>query len=154
MANRKRRGQGTNERHGRRSDILDRDDQRRPTEHAKPPPAGRRLRLGNQGWLGDGKTASATVTTTATRQLFGVALPSKPRLGALLSSDEWRVERRASDEVSSVMRLGLGTAGGGLGGVELHVVTGGARGWRFRTGIVPRRVNDGRKLDLDLAHIS
>jgi hypothetical protein len=55
------------------------------------------LRLDNQGWLGDGKTASVTVTTAATRQLVGVALPSKPRVGALLSSDDygWRVEPTA-----------------------------------------------------------
>jgi hypothetical protein len=58
---------------------------------------GRRLRLDNQGWLGDGKTASVTVTTAATRQLVGVALPFKPRVGALLSSDDYglSVERTA-----------------------------------------------------------
>jgi hypothetical protein len=58
---------------------------------------GRRLRLSNQGWLGDGNTASATETTAATRSLLGVALSSKPRLGALLSSDDFgsSVERTA-----------------------------------------------------------
>jgi hypothetical protein len=45
-------------------------------------------RLGNQGRRGDCKTASATVTATATERLLGVAPPSKPRLGALLSSDQ------------------------------------------------------------------
>jgi hypothetical protein len=59
-----------------------------PPGHAEPPPVGPVFAVGNQGWLGDGKTASATVTTAATRQLLGVALPSKPRLGALLSSDQ------------------------------------------------------------------
>jgi hypothetical protein len=51
--------------------------------------------LANQDWLGDGNTASATVTTAATRQPLGVPLPSKRRLGALLSSDDYgsRVER-------------------------------------------------------------
>jgi hypothetical protein len=85
MANRKRRGQGTDERHRRRWDILDRHDHK--AAHRDTPSLllwDRRLRLGNQGWLGDGKPASATVTTAATRQLLGVALPSKPRLGALL----------------------------------------------------------------------
>jgi hypothetical protein len=86
MANRKRRGQGTDERHGRRSDILDRHDHKAAHQDTSSPRLrGRRLRLGNQGWLGDGKTANATVTTAATRQMLGVALPSKPRLGALLS---------------------------------------------------------------------
>jgi hypothetical protein len=50
---------------------------------------GRRLRLGNQGRLGDGKTANATVITAATRQLLGVTPPFRPRLGALLSSDDY-----------------------------------------------------------------
>jgi hypothetical protein len=62
---------------------------RRPARTPSPLLWGRRLRLGNQGWLGDGKTASVTVTTAATRQLLGVALTSKPRLGALLSSDDF-----------------------------------------------------------------
>jgi hypothetical protein len=85
--NRKRCGQGTDERHGRHSDILDRHDHEGgPPGHAELPAVGRRLRLGNQGWLGDGNAASATVTTAATRQPLGVALQSKPRLGALLSS--------------------------------------------------------------------
>jgi hypothetical protein len=58
---------------------------------------GRRLRLGNQGRLRDSNTASATVTTAVTRQLLGVAPRSKPRLGALLSSDDYgsSVERTA-----------------------------------------------------------
>jgi hypothetical protein len=89
MANQKRRGQGTDERHGRHSDILDRHDHKAARRDTPSPLLwGRCLQFGNQGWLGDGKTASATVTTAATRQLLGVALPSKPRLGALLSSDQ------------------------------------------------------------------
>jgi hypothetical protein len=54
--------------------------------------------LANQGRLGDGNTASATPTTAATRQLLGVAPRSKPRLGALLSSDDFRlrVDRAAT----------------------------------------------------------
>jgi hypothetical protein len=58
---------------------------RRLTGTRRAPPVGQRLRLGNQGWAGDGEIASATVTTAATRQLLGVAPPSRPRLGALLS---------------------------------------------------------------------
>ena len=98
MANRKRRGQGTDERHGRRSDILDRHDHKAARQTRRAPPVEPALRLGNQGRLGDGKTASATVTMAATRQLVGVALPSKPRLGALLSSDDYgsSVERTAT----------------------------------------------------------
>jgi hypothetical protein len=76
-----------------------------PPGHAEPLLWGRRLRLGNQGWLGDGKIASATVTTAATRPLLGVALPSKPRLGALLSSDDFGVESRAGRWRSSVMAI-------------------------------------------------
>jgi hypothetical protein len=34
------------------------------------------------------RTSSIATTTAATRQLLGVALASKPRLGALLSSDQ------------------------------------------------------------------
>jgi hypothetical protein len=37
---------------------------------AEPPPLGPALRLGNQDRLGDGNTASATVTTSGTRQLL------------------------------------------------------------------------------------
>jgi hypothetical protein len=98
MANQKRRGQGTDERHRRRSDILDRHHHKAAHRDTPSPLLwGRRLRLGNQGWLGDGKTASTTVTTAATRQLLGVAPPSRPRLGALLSSDDYgsSVERTA-----------------------------------------------------------
>jgi hypothetical protein len=40
MANRKRRGQGTDERHGRRSDILDPTTTRRPTGTRRAPPVG------------------------------------------------------------------------------------------------------------------
>jgi hypothetical protein len=53
------------------------------------PSSGPALRLGNQDRLGDGNTASATVTTSVTRQLLGIAPPFKPRLGALLSSDDF-----------------------------------------------------------------
>jgi hypothetical protein len=78
---------GTDERHGRQSDILDRHDHRRPAGTRRAPCRGAGVcGLANQGWLGNGNTASATVTTAATRQPLGVALPSKPRLGALLSS--------------------------------------------------------------------
>ena len=68
-----------------------------PPGHAEPLLWGRCLRLGNQGRLRDGNTASATVTTAVTRQLLGVAPRSKPRLGALLSSDDYgsSVERTA-----------------------------------------------------------
>jgi hypothetical protein len=87
--NRKRCGQGTDERHGRHSDILDRHDHKAARRDTPSPLLwGRRLRLGNQGRLRDGNTASATVTTAVTRQLLGVAPRSKPRLGALLSSDD------------------------------------------------------------------
>jgi hypothetical protein len=68
MANQKRRGQGTDERHRRRSDILDRHHHMAAHRDTPSPLLwGRRLRLGNQGWLGDGKTASTTVTTAATK---------------------------------------------------------------------------------------
>jgi hypothetical protein len=65
---------------------------------AEPPPLGPALRLGNQDRLGDGNTASATVTTSVTRQLLGVALSPRLRLGALLSFEwfGWRVERSDS----------------------------------------------------------
>jgi hypothetical protein len=81
---------GTDERHGRHSDILDRHDHKAARRDTPSPLLwGRRLRLGNQGRLRDGNTASATVTTAVTRQLLGVAPRSKPRLGALLSSDDY-----------------------------------------------------------------
>jgi hypothetical protein len=77
---------GTDERHGRRSDSLDRQDHKAAHRDTPSPRLwGRRLQLGNPGWPGDSKIANATVTTAATRQLLGVAPPSKPRLGALLS---------------------------------------------------------------------
>jgi hypothetical protein len=98
VANRKRRGQGTDERYGRRSDSLDRHGHKAAHRHTPSPlPWGRRLQLGNQGWPGDGKIANATVTTAATRQLLGFAPPSKLRLGALLSSEDFgsSVERAA-----------------------------------------------------------
>jgi hypothetical protein len=87
---------GTDERHGRRSDSLDRQDHKAAHRDTPSPRLwGRRLQLGNQGWPGDSKIANATVTTAATRQLLGVAPPSKLRLGALLSSDDYgsRVDR-------------------------------------------------------------
>ena len=65
--NRKRRGQGTDERHSRHSDILDRHDHEDSRPGRRTPPLGPALRLGNQDRLGDGNTASATVTTAATR---------------------------------------------------------------------------------------
>ena len=81
---------GTDERHGRHSDIPDRHDHKAARRDTPSPLLwGRRLRLGNQGRLRDGNTASATVTTAVTRQLLGVVPRSKPRLGALLSSDDW-----------------------------------------------------------------
>jgi hypothetical protein len=93
--------------------------------------------------LGATATLRATVTTAATRQLRDVALPSERRLGALLSSDEFRVERRASGEASSVMaglecRSGVrrstavddrGVASGCMWGCRLWVDVAGA-GWR------------------------
>jgi hypothetical protein len=87
--NRKRRGQGTHEWHGRHSDIPDRHDHEDSLPGRRTPPLGPALRLGNQGRLGDGNTASATVTTSGTRQLLGIAPPFKPRLGALFSSDDF-----------------------------------------------------------------
>jgi hypothetical protein len=90
---------GTDERHGRHSDILDRHDHKAARRDTPSPLLwGRRLRLGNQGRLRDGNTSSATVTTAVTRQLLGVAPRSKPRLGALLSSDDYgsSVERTAT----------------------------------------------------------
>jgi hypothetical protein len=83
---------------------------RRPARTRQAPLWGRRLRLGNQGRPGDGKTASATITTTATRRLLAVAPPSKPRLGALPSCVgfgwyEWRAMGRRKAEVCGV-RLG------------------------------------------------
>ena len=98
MVNRKRRDrERTNGTEGVRISSIA-TTTRRPARKAEPLLWGRRLRLGNQGWLGDGKTASMTVTTTATRPLLGIALPSKPRLGALLSSDDCgsSVERTAT----------------------------------------------------------
>ena len=86
--NRKRRGQGTDERHSRHSDILDRHDHEDGLPGRQTPSSGPALRLGNQDRLGDGNTASATVTTSVTRQLLGIAPPFKPRLGALLSSNQ------------------------------------------------------------------
>jgi hypothetical protein len=93
---------GTDERHGRHSDILDRHDHKAARRDTPSPLLwGRRLRLGNEGRLRDGNTASATVTTAVTRQLLGVAPRSKPRLGALLSSDDFgsSVERAAHGQV-------------------------------------------------------
>jgi hypothetical protein len=55
MANQKRRGQATDEPHGRYSTSSIATTTRRPTGTRRAPPMGRRLRLGNQGWLGDGK---------------------------------------------------------------------------------------------------
>jgi hypothetical protein len=98
MANQKRRGQGTDERHGRHSDILDRHDHKAARRDTPSSRCGAGVcGLANQGWLGDGNTASATVTTAATGQPLGVGLPSKRRLGALLSSDDFgsSVERAA-----------------------------------------------------------
>jgi hypothetical protein len=98
MANQKRRGQGTDERQrGIRTSSIATTTRAARRDTPSPLLWGRRLRLGNQGWLGHGNTASATVTTAATRQLLGVAPPSKPRLGALLSSDDYgsSVERAA-----------------------------------------------------------
>jgi hypothetical protein len=94
----KRRGQGTDERHGRHSDITDRHDHEDSLPGRRTPPLGPALRLGNQDRLGDGNTASATVTTSVTRQLLGVAPSPRPRLGALLSSDDFgsSVERTAT----------------------------------------------------------
>jgi hypothetical protein len=48
-----------------------------PPGHAEPLLWGRRLRLGNQGWLGDGKTASTTVTTAATSYLVSLHRPGR-----------------------------------------------------------------------------
>jgi len=92
--NRKRCGQG-NGRTARKAFGHPRSPrpQGGPPGHAEPLLWGRRLRLGNQGRLRDGNTASATVTTAVTRQLLGVAPRSKPRLGALLSSE--RISGRA-----------------------------------------------------------
>jgi hypothetical protein len=63
MANQKRCGQGTDERHGGHSDILDRHvRQGGPPGHAEPCCEAGVCGLANQGWLGDGNTASATDT--------------------------------------------------------------------------------------------
>jgi hypothetical protein len=57
------------------------------------------------------KVGSAAVPTAATRQLLGVALPSKQRLGALLSSENVgsSVERQARGQV--LWRAGLRSVG-------------------------------------------
>jgi hypothetical protein len=83
LPNRKGRGQATDERHGKHWDILGRQTTKTARRDAEPLLWKRRLQLGTQGRLGDGNIASATA---ATRQLLGVAPPSKARLGALLSS--------------------------------------------------------------------
>jgi hypothetical protein len=57
--------------------------------------------------------------------------------GAALSSDEFRVERRANGEASSVMRMELRTAGVVSAAGRLYVIAGGERAWTFRAGIVP-----------------
>jgi hypothetical protein len=109
MANRKRRGQErTNGMDGVRTSSIA-TTTRRPARTRRAPPVGRRLQLGNQGWPGDGKTANATVTTAATRQLLGVALPSKPRLGALLScvGVGWYEGRAMGLRKGEVCRVGL-----------------------------------------------
>jgi hypothetical protein len=59
--------------------------QRRPAGTRRALSCGAGVAACNQDRLGDGNTASATVTTAATRQLLGVAPRSKPRLGALFS---------------------------------------------------------------------
>jgi hypothetical protein len=58
------------------------------------------------------RTSSIAMTTAATRQLLGVALASKPRLGALLSSDDFgsSVEREAHGQV--LWRVRVKVAGG------------------------------------------
>src|SRR5829696_9224417 len=77
---------GTDERHGgTRTPSIATTPKTACRDTPSPLLWGRRLRLSNQGWLGDGNTASATETTAATKSLLGVALSSKPRLGALLS---------------------------------------------------------------------
>ena len=86
-------------RHGRHSNILDRHDHEAgPPGHAERPAVGPAFAAWQtKAGFGDGNTASATVTTAATRQPLGVARPSKARLGALLSSDDYgsSVERTA-----------------------------------------------------------
>ena len=104
MANQKRRGQGTDERHGRHSDTLDRHDHEDgPPGHAEPLRWGRRLRLGKlrltRRWQhcqrdrnhGSDQAAAWCRST----------VQAAPRRIALLG--QCRVERRANGEASSVM---------------------------------------------------
>jgi hypothetical protein len=96
--NRERHGQGTDERHGRRSDILDRHDHkaaRRDTP--SPPPVGPAFAAWQPRSARRWQDCQRDRNHGSDRPLLGVALPSKPRLGALLSSDDYgsSVERTA-----------------------------------------------------------
>jgi len=104
MANRKRRGQGTDERHGRCSDILDRHDHKAAHRDTPSPLLwGWRLRLGNQGWLGDGQDCQRDRNHGSDQAATWCrsAVQAAPRRTAVLG--RFRVERRASGEASSVM---------------------------------------------------
>jgi hypothetical protein len=59
--------------------------QLRPAGHAEPLLWGRRLRLGNQGRLGNGNTASATVTTAAA--WYRSTVEAAPRRTAVLGTN-------------------------------------------------------------------
>jgi hypothetical protein len=91
-------------RHGwLRTDILDHHDQRTARWDAEPWTCGRRLRrsatmTARRGWV----SASARLPT-ALPGVCSVAPSARPRLGALLSSERFRVESRANGEASSVM---------------------------------------------------
>jgi hypothetical protein len=109
--NRKRRGQGTDERHGRRSDILDRHDQRRPARTRRAPPAGpafaawqprlaRRWQDRQRDRNHGSDQAAGWCRSTVQATPWCIAL-----LGRL------RVERRASGARSSVMGRALESAG-------------------------------------------
>jgi hypothetical protein len=67
------------------SDILDSHNHEDGRPDAGPPMWGRTCGLATNDPLGDGGTTSATAATAVTRPLLGIAPPSRPRLGALLS---------------------------------------------------------------------
>jgi hypothetical protein len=96
--NRKRRGQRTDERHGRHSDIPDRHDHEDSLPGRRTPSS----RAGVAAWQPRSarrwQRASATVTTSVTVKAaawYCSTAQAAPRRTALLESDGWRVDGAA-----------------------------------------------------------